>query len=379
MAKMPAQREESLPAAYPEFLADVKSRIVGAQTRAVLAVNQALIELYWEIGTEILGREEREGWGSRVIDRLSADLRRAFPDMTGFSRSNLKYMRAFAEAWPQDRPRTAIGQQPVGQLPWGHNILLLTKLKSPEDRLWYATEAIKQGWSRAVLEAQVASDLHGRQGGALTSFEHALPEADSELVRDAIKDPYRFEFLSLGAEAKERDLEMALLNDIQSFLMEMGQGFALVGRQRPLRVHDDETGIEQEFFLDLLFYNFILRRFVVIDLKIEDFKPEFAGKMNFYLNAVDELCRQPGDEQSIGLILCPGRNKTVTEWALRGIGAPVAVARYVTGDLAFTADAPAELRPALPDLPNLAVELTQMVETAEIVYTGTHDQDDLVD
>jgi predicted nuclease of restriction endonuclease-like (RecB) superfamily len=379
MAKMPARQAGPLPAAYPEFLADVKSRIVAAQTRAVLAANQALIELYWEIGTEILGREEREGWGSRVIDRLSADLRRAFPEMTGFSRSNLKYMRAFAEAWPQDSPRTAIGQQPVGQLPWGHNILLLTKLESPEDRLWYATQAIKQGWSRAVLEAQVASDLHGRQGGALTSFEHALPQADSELVREAIKDPYHFDFLSLGAEAKERDLEMALLTDIQSFLMEMGQGFALVGRQRPLRVRDDETGAEQEFFLDLLFYNFILRRFVVIDLKIEDFKPEFAGKMNFYLNAVDELCRQPGDEQSIGLILCPGRNKTVTEWALRGIGAPVAVARYITGDLAFTAEAPAELRPALPDLPNLAVELTQMVETAEIVYTGTHDEDDLVD
>lgn len=167
--------------------------------------------------------------------------------------------------------------------------------------------------------SEIASDLRGRQGHALSSFEHALPAPDSELVRDAIKDPYNFEFLGLSQEAKERDLELALLNDVQSFLVEMGRGFALVGRQFPLRVRDAETGEEQEFFIDLLFYNYILRRFVVIDLKIEDFKPEFAGKMNFYLNAIDELERQPQDEPSIGLVLCPGRNKTVTEWALRGV------------------------------------------------------------
>jgi predicted nuclease of restriction endonuclease-like (RecB) superfamily len=174
------------------------------------------------------------------------------------------------------------------------------------------------------------------KSSALSSFERALPAPDSELVRDAIKDPYNFEFLNLSAEAKERDLDLALLNDVQSFLMEMGHGFALVGRQFPLRVPDEETGEEQEFFVDLLFYNYILRRFVVIDLKIEDFKPEFAGKMNFYLNVVDELQRQPADEPSIELILCPGRNKTVTEWALRGVDTPVAVARYITGDIAPT-------------------------------------------
>jgi len=365
---MPARQKDALPADYPEFLAEVKARVLAARTRAVLAANRALIELYWEIGQDILGRERREGWGSKVIDRLAADLRREFPDMTGFSRSNLKYMRAFAESWPQEEGSRTIGQQPVGQLPWGQNIALLAKLDDRDARLWYAQEAIKNGWSRKVLEAQIASDLRGRQGSALTSFERALPSADSELVRDAIKDPYNFEFLSLSAEAKERDLELALLNDVQSFLMEMGHGFALVGRQFPLRVPDGETGEEHEFFVDLLFYNYILRRFVVIDLKIEDFKPEFAGKMNFYLNAVDELQRQPADAPSIGLILCPGRSKTVTEWALRGVDTPVAVARYITSDMALTENAPAELKPALPDLPALASELTGIVEAAVVVY-----------
>jgi predicted nuclease of restriction endonuclease-like (RecB) superfamily len=200
------------------------------------------------------------------------------------------------------------GEQPVGRLPWGQNIALLAKLEDRDARLWYAGKAVENGWSRKVLEAQIATDLRGRQGNALTSFEHSLPRPDSELVRDAIKDPYNFEFLGLSEEAKERDLELALLNDVQSFLVEMGRGFALVGRQFPLRILDAETGEEQEFFVDLLLYNYILRRFVVIDLKIEDFKPEFAGKMNFYLNAVDELERQPQDEPSIGLVLCPGRN-----------------------------------------------------------------------
>lgn len=248
-------------------------------------------------------------------------------------------------------------------------MLLLDKLDEPSQRLWYAAKAVENGWSRKALDAQIASDLHGRQGGALTSFGRLLPEPDSELLGDALKDPYNFEFLNLSAEAKERDLELALLNDIQSFLMEMGRGFALVGRQFPLRVVDQETGEEQEFFIDLLFYNYLLRRFVVIDLKIEDFKPEFAGKMSFYLTAVDELERQPADEPSIGLVLCPGRNKTVTEWALRGIDSPVAVARYTTrDDVRLTQTPPAAMKPALPDLPALATELSNIVEAANAVY-----------
>ena len=200
----PARRGDTLPVGYHAFLAEVKARIVGARTRALLAVNSELIQLYWEIGHEILAREQREGWGAKVIDHLAADLRREFSDMTGLSPRNLKYMRAFAQAWPA-KSRASFVQQPVAQLPWGHNIALLTKLKDPEIRLWYATQAIENGWSRSVLEAQIATNLRGRQGAALTSFDHALPAPDSELVRDAIKDPYNFEFLTLSQEAREQE------------------------------------------------------------------------------------------------------------------------------------------------------------------------------
>jgi predicted nuclease of restriction endonuclease-like (RecB) superfamily len=363
----PAAGLAGLPADYPQFLAEIKARIAGARTRAVLAVNSELINLYWEIGHEILEREQREGWGAKIINRLAEDLRREFPDMTGLSLRNLRYMRAFARAWPAESP-SSIVQQAVAQLPWGHNVTLLDKLDDSAGRLWYAGQAVENGWSRNVLQAQIASDLRGRQGSALTSFEHALPESDSELVRDAIKDPYNFEFLGLAGRAKERELERALLNDIQSFLMEMGRGFALVGRQFPLRVTDEETGEDHEFFIDLLFYNYLLRRFVVIDLKVEDFKPEFTGKMSFYLTAVDELERQAGDEPSIGLVLCPGRSKTVTEWALRTVDAPVAVARYTTGEVTLTQTPPPEMQPALPDLPALASELSNIVEAANTAY-----------
>jgi len=212
-----ARRSDALPADYPQFLAEIKARIAAARTHAALAVNSELIQLYWEIGHEILEREQREGWGSGVINRLASDLRREFPSITGFSRSNLHYMRSFAEAWPLVGGSQEIVQQPVGQLPWGQNIALVTRLEDRDARVWYAASAVENGWSRKVLEAQIATDLRGRQGGALTSFDHALPESDSELVRDAIKDPYNFEFLGLAGRAKERDLEQALLNDIQSF------------------------------------------------------------------------------------------------------------------------------------------------------------------
>jgi len=361
----PTSRGDELPAAYPQFLAEIKARIGAARTRAVLAVNSELIRLYWEIGHEILERQGREGWGAGVTKRLSVDLRREFADMKGLSETNLRHMRAFAQAWPD----WEVCSQAVSKLPWGHNLELVYKLADGDTRQWYALQTLENGWSRNVLQAQIATDLRGRQGNALTSFNHALlSESDSELVRDAIKDPYNFEFLGLSREAKERDLEQALLNDIQSFLMEMGRGFALVGRQFPLRVTDEETGEEDEFFIDVLFYNYLLRRFVVIDLKVEDFKPEFTGKMSFYLTAVDELERQPGDEPSIGLVLCPGRSKTVTEWALRGVDSPVAVARYRTGDVTLTETPPAEMKPALPELPQLASELSNIVEAANAVY-----------
>jgi predicted nuclease of restriction endonuclease-like (RecB) superfamily len=368
----PIRQSDALPADYPQFLAEIKARIAGARTRAVLAVNVELIALYWEIGHEILERQDREGWGAGVTKRLSVDLRREFADMKGLSETNLRHMRAFAQAWPD----WEICSQAVSKLPWGHNLELVYKLADLDTRQWYAHEAVENGWSRNILQAQIATDLRGRQGGALTSFDHALPESDSELVRDAIKDPYNFEFLGLAGRAKEQELERALLNDVQSFLMEMGRGFALVGRQFPLRVVDEETGEEDEFFVDLLFYNYLLRRFVVIDLKVEDFKPEFAGKMSFYLTAVDELERQVGDEPSIGLVLCPGRRKTVTEWALRGVDTPVAVARYTTGEITLTQTPPPEMQPALPELPELASELSDIVEAANNAHDDGATEDE---
>jgi len=363
----PARRPDALPADYPQFLEEIKASVTAARSRAAVAVNAVLLAAYWEIGSGILAREGREGWGAKVIERLAADLRREFPDLKGLSPRSLRYMRDFARAWPAESAEEML-QQPAAKLPWSHHMVLLDKVTDPDTRRWYAAADVEHGWSRKVLTAQVDSDLHGRRGAALTSFEHALPAPESELARDHFKDPYVFEWLNLSADAKERDLEVALLNDVQTFLMEMGRGFALVGRQFPLRVLDEETGEQSEFFLDLLFYNYILRRFVVVDLKIEDFKPEFAGKMNFYLNAVDELERQPGDEPTIGLVLCPGRNQTVTQWALRGIDTPVAVARYTTGDVTMTDETPPTLRPALPELPELATELTGITEAADVLY-----------
>lgn len=353
-----------LPEGYEALVSDLKSRVRAARSRATLAVNAELIGLYWEIGRGIIERQRGSEWGSGVLDRVAAELKREFPDMTGFSRTNLKYMRQFAEAWPDG---LEFGPQAVGQIPWGHNRVLLNKLEDPEARAWYAQKAVANGWSRAVLEAQIATKLIDRQGSALTSFEHALPGPESDLVQDAIKDPYNFEFLALAEHAREKDLEDALISEVQAFLLEMGRGFALVGRQWNLKVKDEETGEEQDFFIDLLFFNYLLNRFVVVDLKIEDFKPEFAGKMQFYVNALDDLERQDGHAETIGLILCPGRNATVAKWALRGVSTPVGVARYDLGatDVEMVDQTPPELEEAVEDLPALTDELTETVAKAE--------------
>lgn len=294
-------------AGYDEFLRGLKQRIRTAQVKAALAVNRELVLLYWSIGRDILDRQQKGGWGAKVIDRLSKDLHAEFPNMTGFSPRNLKYMRAFAEAWPEE----SIVQQLVAQLPWGHNVRLLDYIKSPEERLWYVNQAIANGWSRNVLVLQIESGLYRRTGKAVTNFQTALPAADSDLAQQLIRDPYNFDFLTLADDARERELETGLLAHLQRFLLELGNGFAFVGRQVPLQVGGED------FKIDLLFYHLKLRRFVVIDLKMTPFKPEYAGKMNFYLAAVDDLMRHPDDQPSIGLILCKAKNRLVAEYALR--------------------------------------------------------------
>ncbi|MDQ2995494.1 MAG: PDDEXK nuclease domain-containing protein [Chloroflexota bacterium] len=330
-----------LPDPYEGLLHSFKERIAGAQLRAVLAVNRELVLLYWQLGREILEQQRQHGWGARVVDRLARDLHRAFPDQKGFSPRNLKYMRAFAEAWP-DEPFV---QQVAAQIPWFHNCMLLEKVGDPERRVWYAQQTIVQGWSRNILVQQIDSGLYERQGRALTNFDRTLPPARSDLARQLLKDPYNFDFLSLGLNVQERDLEQALLRHIREFLLELGVGFAFVGSQYHLSVAD------QDYYLDMLFYHLKLRCYVVIDLKIGEFKPEDAGKMNFYLSAVDDLLRHTDDQPSIGVILCKSKSQVIVEYTLRDMRKPIGVAAY-------------ELTKALPEHLQLSLPTIEELEAA---------------
>lgn len=330
------------PDGYGDLLARLKQQIHGARMRAVLAANQELTLLYWDLGRSILDRQAQEGWGAKVIDRLSRDLRRAFPDMKGLSPRNLKYMRRFAEAWPD----AEIVQQAVARIPWGHNVRLLDKLDEPEHRLWYVRKTIEHGWSRNVLVMQIESGLHRRQGKATTNFEAALPAPQSDLANNLLKDPYIFGFLGLEDDAQEREVEKALMGHMRDFLLELGVGFAFVGNQYRLEVGDNE------FFIDMLFYHLRLRCYVVVELKAVPFKPEFAGKLNFYISAVDDLVRQAHDGPTIGLVLCRGRDKAVAEYALRGFTQPIGVSDYQLSE-----GLPEALADKLPTVAELEAEL----------------------
>ncbi len=375
----PADPAPPLPTDYGPLLAEIKARVQSARLRASLAANRELLALYWDIGRLILDRQKKEGWGTKVIDRLSADLQQAFPGQQGFSPRNLKYMRAFAEAWPEtaivqqagaqlgETPVTAQGivqeplaqltqptgtivQRAVAQLPWRHHTILLDRLSTAEARRWYAEKAVEHGWSGDVLALQIEAGLHERQGKAVTNFQQTLPPAQSDLAQGITKDPYLFDFLALREEANEREVEVGLVAHVEKFLLELGAGFALVGRQ----VHLEVGG--QDFYLDLLFYHLKLRCFIVIDLKARDFTPEAAGKMNFYLSAVDDRLRQPGDQPSIGLILCRSKNKVIAEYALRDLSKPIGVSGYVTK---LVAALPKTLKGAVPSVAEIEKGLAQ--------------------
>jgi predicted nuclease of restriction endonuclease-like (RecB) superfamily len=362
-------RAGGLPTGYKAFLDDLKARIRSAQVRAGLAVNRELIQLYWDIGRAIVARQHLEGWGSGVIDRLAADIQKAFPGIEGFSPSNVSRMRAFFLAWAggqvisaqavPKRKRTLSARlvpKPAGslppaivtQIPWGHNVVLLFQLHDRQRRVWYAQQAVVHGWSRNVLVHWIESDLYARQGKAVTNFSATLPPLQSDLAQQVLRDPYSFDFLTLHADAAERELEQGLLEHIARFLLELGAGFAFVGRQ----VHVEVDG--EDFYLDLLFYHLHLRCFIVIDLKTGRFKPEYAGKMNFYLSAVDDQMRRAGDGPSIGLILCKTRSRVIAEYALRQLQRPVGVARYVTK---LTEQLPRELAGKLPSVREIEAEL----------------------
>lgn len=324
-----------LPADYPAWLADLKDRIHVAQQRAAWSVNREMVLLYWQIGRDILDRQSREGWGTKVIDRLSQDLRSAFPDMKGFSPRNLKYMRAFAQAWPD----LEFVQETLARLPWYHQITLLDKLSTPEERRWYLAKAIEHQWSRNVLVIQIETGLRERSGQALTNFSERLPTPLSDLAQESLKDPYRFDFLGLGAEAQERAIEDALIRHVTRFLLELGAGFAFVGRQVQIEVGGED------FFIDLLFYHLKLRCFVVVELKAGAFRPEHTGQLSFYLSAIDAHMKTEQDGPTIGLLLCKSKNQIVAEYALRDSGKPIGVAEYQ-----LVAALPAELQTNLPSI-----------------------------
>ncbi|MBX3071983.1 MAG: DUF1016 family protein [Thermomicrobiales bacterium] len=346
---------ETLSTTYRLTLDQLKNRIRTAQIKAAISVNRELIALYWDIGKLIAERQQTEGWGRSTVERLAADLKHEFEGVSGFSTQNLWYMRGFYLAWTRDvkELQQPVGDldgenlpQPVAEIPWGHNIQLVTKIKDPAERIWYAQKTLENGWSRNVLVHQIESDLYRRQGGAISNFHATLPAPQSDLAHQLLKDPYTFDFLTLAEAVQERDLEQGLIDHIQKFLLELGMGFAFVGRQ----YHLDVGG--EDFYLDLLFYHLQLRCYVVIDLKVEKFKPEFAGKMNFYLAAVDDLIRHPNDQPSIGLIICKERNRVIVEYSLRDTRKPMGVAEYV-----LTQRLPTNLSEKLPAVTDLAATI----------------------
>lgn len=333
-----------LPQDYAVVLSEIKRRIGQERLRVVMTANSAMILLYWDIGTMVLKQQKEEGWGSRVIDRLSADLKNLFPDMRGLSSRNLKYMRAFASAW-SDR---AFVQEALAQIPWYHHIALLEKCSSTEERLWYVDQSSKNGWSHNILSIQIEAKAHERQGRAITNFPNVMPPIDSDMATQVFKDPYLFDFLGTADPRREREIEQGLIDNLQRFLLELGAGFAFVGRQMHLEVG------EQDFYLDLVFYHLKLRCFVVVELKAVPFDPSFVGQMNFYLSAVDDLLRHSNDKPTIGLLLCRSKDKVVVEYALRDMKKPIGVAGWETK---IVEKLPKEFKENLPTVGEIEAEL----------------------
>ncbi len=334
---------------YPAFLKQIKAKIRKAQIKAALAVNSELIQLYWDIGKDIVEKQEKEGWGSQIIEKLCKDIQKDFPGIEGFSRSNVFYMRAFYKTYAI--VQQAVGQLnalPVARIPWGHNILLLTKCKDAQECLWYAELTIQQGLSRDALENDIMSNLYKRHGKAITNFSQKLPAPQSELAQETLKNPYNFDFLRLTKKYKEKELEQGLMDHIQKFVLELGKGFAFMGSQYPVEVEGDS------YYLDLLFYHTVLRCYCVIELKKTAFKPEYAGKMNFYLSAVDDKLKREHDNPSIGIILCKTKKALKVEYALRDMSKPIGVSDYL---VKIMDKVPKNFKSTLPTVEEIESEL----------------------
>jgi predicted nuclease of restriction endonuclease-like (RecB) superfamily len=356
---------KGIPLNYQDVVAGLKEKIRTARLKVAVTANNELLKIFWEIGATIISEQKREKWGAKVVDRLAADLKMEFPDFKGLSVRNLKYMKAFAEAWPDfgivqvrpaqldatDNQQNTIMQAPLAQLTWYHHTTLLDKIKDHEKRLFYIQKAVENGWSRDIMVHQIETNLFERTGKAISNFKQTLPALHSDLAQQTIKNPYIFDFLSFSDDIKERELEKALIENLKKFMLELGKGFAYVGNQKNVVVDGDD------FFLDLLFYNYHLRCFVVFELKMGDFKPEYAGKLNFYVNTINEQLKGADDKPTIGVLLCKTPNETVIKYSLQGIEAPIGVANYQLAKAL-----PKELKGEMPTIEELEQQIDQSYE-----------------
>ena len=359
---------------YKIWLAEVKAKIAHGQVKVAVAVNSALIQFYWELGQIIVSKQTESNWGSKLIEQLALDLKKDLPGVAGFSRTNLYYIKQFYEYFnapafshvfvprlegqtgnaivPQAEGQNSSSSIPplISQLPWGHIKILIAKIKEPEECLFYIRQTIQNNWSRDVLALQIKSNLYARQGNAVTNFKATLPNPQSDLAEQTIKDPYVFDFLTLAEPYKEKDIEDQLVSQVSKFLLELGKGFAFLGRQYHIQV------AEQDYYIDLLFYHVTLKCYVVIELKNTKFIPEYAGKMNFYLSAVDSLLRTDSDQPTIGIMLCRDKNNIEAEFALRDLNKPMGVSEFQ-----FTEILPNELRSSLPTIEEIESGLESSV------------------
>jgi predicted nuclease of restriction endonuclease-like (RecB) superfamily len=350
---------------YIGILQELKGKIQQARQRAMLAVNTELLITYWEIGNTVLQQQRKEGWGTNIINRLISDLKTEFPDMRGLSPRNLKYMRKFAEAYPSfgkmlnqhesnENQEDIIVQQAVAQLPWGHQLVLLERVKDKSHRLFYMNKTIENGWSRNILLNQIAGQLHLRQGSSLNNFDRSLPADQSDLVKETFKNPYIFDFLHASEQVRELGLEKALVQQIKNFILELGRGFAFIGNQFKIKVGESEVS------LDLLFFHYRLDCFIVFDLKIGEFKPEFAGKLNFYTTVVDEEIKLPEHKPTIGVLLCKSSDQTMVKYSLKNINSPLGVSTFE-----LLKDLPQDLKPDMPSVEELEDEIEKEIKMYE--------------
>jgi len=341
---------------YVAFIRDVKQRIQSSQIKAAVKVNQELLLLYWDLGERIVAKQAEANWGDGFLEQLSKDLKSEFPGMKGFSRRNLNDMRRWYLCWSSiwrqvvAKLEPQFGQQLVAQIPWGHNLLIINKIKDGDEALFYVRKTLENNWSRAVLTHQIESGLYQRDGKAITNFKQTLPAPQSDLAGQMLKDPYCFDFLMLREKHDEQELENALSDHLARFLLELGAGFSFLGRQYRIEVDGDE------YFMDMLFYHVQLHCYVVIELKTVKFKPEFAGKLNFYTSAVDDLLKAEQDNPSIGILICKSKNDTVVEYALKGINKPIGVSEYM-----ITQNLPDELKSSLPSIEEIEAELDRTI------------------